>query len=234
MPPSDFSNWVMENRGLLYYLQTFVDMRRDALTPLSFVTLVNSALIYRIDAAFAELAADGLRRVKHQLRNIKSESEAFHLLSGLATVAAVTRSHGLAEEVRVLMRVVRRKPGIQITQENAMRISMVAAAAHADRTKWCKYVGECITEFSFEETARRDALALRHNLLVLRQLEPQLWVTTGRADAAISAFLQSHSIASNATTRLNMITCCANGGAPNSSKLQLFRSVTDQIPIKAD
>jgi hypothetical protein len=283
MPPSDFSSWVMENRGLLYYLQTFVDMRReprwnpdfllaeqlkaefigrivgaspiaasfvksesfretlygdsesaigsqiqfpysflpgpleggvesvavmpeeveadlrkglegDALTPKSFVTLVNSALIYRIDAAFAELAADGLRRVKHQLRHIKSESEAFHLLSGLATVAAVTRSHGLAEEVRVLMRVVRRKPGVQITQENAMRISMVAAAAHADRAEWCKYVGECITEFSFEETTRRDALILRHHLLALRQLEPQLWVTTARADAAMSAFLQSPAV----------------------------------------
>ncbi|MHC2282898.1 hypothetical protein ACVME8_009541 [Bradyrhizobium diazoefficiens] len=218
MPTSDFFGWVMENRGSLYYLQTFVDMRQEprwgpdsilaaqlkaefigriagvdptgaslvksesfreflsgngnnsirsqvkfpysflpgpleggiesmavmpeemesnlrkslegeALTPLSFVTLVNSALIYRVDAAFAELAADGLRRVKHQLRHIKSENEAFHMLSGLATVAAVTRSVGLAEEVRVLMRVVRRKPGIEIAQDNAMRVSMVAAAA---------------------------------------------------------------------------------------------------------
>jgi hypothetical protein len=163
----------------------------DVLTPLSFVTLVNSALIYRIDAAFADLAADGLRRVKYELRQIKSESEAFHLLSGLATVAAVTRSHGLADEVRVLMRVVRRKPGIQITQENAMRISMVAAAAHADNLEWCKYVGECITEYSFEEMPHRDALVLRHHLHTLRQLEPQLWKTTARADAAISAFLQS-------------------------------------------
>jgi hypothetical protein len=280
MPPSDFSKWVMENRGLLYYLQTFVDMRREPrwkpdfvlaeqlkaefigriagaapagilfvrsesfrellngdsetsipsqidfpysflpgpleggvesvvampeevetslreglqgeeLTPKSFVKLVNSALIYRIDAAFAELAADGLRRVKHQLRHIKSQGEAFNLLSGLATVAAVTRSHALAEEVRVLMRVVRRKPGMQITQENAMRISMIAAAAHADMADWCKYVGECITELSFEEMGRRDALVLRHQLVLLRQLEPQLWLTTARADAALSAFLES-------------------------------------------
>ena len=31
----------------------------------------------------------------------------------------------------------------------------------------------------------------------------------------------THSIASNATTQLNMISCCANGGATNSRKLQL-------------
>jgi hypothetical protein len=165
-------------------------LRGEELTPKSFVTLVNSALIYRIDAAFAELAADGLRRVKHQLRHIKSQDEAFNLLSGLATVAAVTRSQALGEEVRVLMRVVRRKLGIGITQENAMRISMIAAAARADRAEWCKYVGECIAEFSFEEMSRGDALALRHQLVLLRQLEPQLWLTTARADAATSAFLK--------------------------------------------
>ena len=280
IPTSDFFGWVMENRGSLYYLQTFVDMRQEprwgpdfilatqlkaefigriagvdrtgaslvksegfreflngdgndsirsqvkfpysflpgpleggieavavmpeevesnlrkslkeeALTPLSFVTLVNSALIYRVDAVFAELAADGLRRVKHQLRHIKSADEAFHMLTGLATVAAVTRSVGLAEEVRVLMRVVRRKPGIEITQDNAIRISMVAAAAHADRAEWCKYVGDCITEFSFEEVSRREALILRHHLVELRHVEPQLWSTTARADAAVLASLSS-------------------------------------------
>ncbi len=33
----------------------------------------------------------------------------------------------------------------------------------------------------------------------------------------------THSIASNATTQVNMISCCANGGATNSRKLQLRR-----------
>jgi hypothetical protein len=132
-----------------------------------------------------------LKRVKHQLRNINSQNEAFHLLSGLATVAAVTRSSALADEVRVLMRVVRRKPGIDISQENAMRISLIAAAANADITRWCEYVGDCMTEFSFENMKRDEAFVLRQHIVVLRQLEPKLQLTTSRADAAISAFIDS-------------------------------------------
>ena len=113
------------------------------------------------------------------------------LLSGLATVASVTRSADLAEEVRILMRVVRRKVGIDISQENAMRISLVAAAAHADIAEWCKFVGDCMTEFAFEDMSLDEALALRHNIRILRELEPRLWVTTARADAAISALVDS-------------------------------------------
>lgn len=280
VPPSELVSWIMDNRSLLYYLQTFVDMRLEPrwspdfglaeqlraefigriagaslpaisfvkseafrklltgsdaedipaqvefpfsflpgpleggvevvatmpgdieaelkdglqgseLTPASFVLLVNAALIFKIDAAFAELAADGLRRVKYQLRHIKSRDEAYNLLGGLATVAAVTRSPALADEVRVLMRVVRRKPDISISQRNAMRISLVAAAANANVVSWCKYVGSCITELSFEEMDRHEALVLKHQLGLLRQLEPKLWLTTSRADAAISAFLES-------------------------------------------
>jgi len=279
MLPSDFTTWAMQNRGQLYYLQTFVDMRREPrwnpdfvlpeqlnaefigriigashpntpkvksselrelltgsvanglqsrltfpftflpgaleggvesvtempsdveeklradlqeaeLTPRSFVSLV-TALIFRIGPSLAQLAAEGLRRVKHQLRQIKSQDEAFSLLSGLATVASVTRSADLADEVRILMRVVRRRPGIEITQENAMRIALVAAAANPNLTKWCKFVGDCMAEFAFEDVSTDEALGLRHHIHVLRQLEPQLWVTTGRADAAISAFIES-------------------------------------------
>lgn len=125
------------------------------------------------------------------LRHINSQDEAFSLLSGLATVASVTRSADLADEVRVLMRVVRRKAGINISQENAMRIALVAAAAHADVSKWCKFVGDCMTEFAFEEMSLDEALATRHNIRALRELEPHLWVTTARADAAISALVDS-------------------------------------------
>jgi hypothetical protein len=167
------------------------DLQEAELTPRSFVSLVNSALIFRIGPSLAQLAAEGLRRVKHQLRQIKSQDEAFSLLSGLATVASVTRSADLADEVRILMRVVRRRPGIEIAQENAMRIALVAAAANPDLTKWCKFVGDCMAEFAFEDVSTDEALGLRHHIHVLRQLEPQLWVTTGRADAAICAFIES-------------------------------------------
>jgi hypothetical protein len=161
------------------------------LSPKSFASLVNSALIYRVSSSHAQLAAEGLRRVKYQLRHIKSQDEAFSLLSGLARVASVTRSTDLADEVRILMRVVRRKAGIDISQENAMRIAFVAAAAHADVAKWCEFVGECMTELAFEHMSLNQALALRQSLRILRELEPRLWVTTARADAAILAFVDS-------------------------------------------
>jgi hypothetical protein len=72
-----------------------------------------------------------------------------------------------------------------------MRIALVAAAAHADVAKWCKYVGECMTEFAFENMNIVEALALRHHIAVLRELEPRLWATTARADAAIAALCDS-------------------------------------------
>jgi hypothetical protein len=75
-------------------------LEAEALTAKSFVPLVNSSLIYVLDERFARLAAEGLRRAKHDLPQIKSTDESFNLLSGLATVAAVSRSTLLANETR--------------------------------------------------------------------------------------------------------------------------------------
>jgi hypothetical protein len=273
MLPSDFVTWAKQNRGRLYYLQTFADMRLEPrwnpdfvlsdqlhaefvsrivgatppdparvksdelrgllgggensvrsrvlpgpleggveatiempseietslrasldeieLTPKSFASLVNSALIFRVSSSLTQLAAEGLRRVKYQLRHIESQDEAFSLLSGLATAASMTRSADLADEVRTLMRVVRRKAGIVISQENAMRIALVAAAAHADIARWCKFVGDCMTEFAFEDMNLDAAMTLQQSIRILRELEPYLWATTARADAAISSLVDS-------------------------------------------
>ena len=79
-----------------------------------FISLVNSPLIFKVGPQLAQLAAQALRRAKYQLRNMKNQSDAFSLLSGLAMVAAVTRSAELADEVRILVRVFRRKPGTDI------------------------------------------------------------------------------------------------------------------------
>ncbi|QWG13107.1 hypothetical protein KMZ29_26130 [Bradyrhizobium sediminis] len=276
MITADFVEWAMENRGFVYYLQTFIDLRReprwlpdfifpeqlkpefagrivaaaaqaaleagplrdlilgdgdnslrtqvefpdsffpgpleggspaiqsmpedveaaliknlqkDEITPRSFATLVNSALVWKLDQKWADLAADRLRQAKYQLRDITSQNEAFTLLSGLSTVAAVTRSKRLAEETRILMRVIKRKPGLEITMENAVRISLIAAAAYQDLGDWCKYVGDCLSEFAFEDMAPDKALVLRNHIAVLRLLEPALWRTSSRADAAVTGLL---------------------------------------------
>jgi hypothetical protein len=162
-------------------------LRSETLTAKSFVTPVNSAVLYPLDGEFARLAAEGLARAKYELPNIKSSDEAFHLLVGLAIVASVTRSAKLANEVRILMRVVRRKPDIQINQENAFRICLLAASASTDLADWTKFIGDCATELSFEDMSRDSITTLWNFIEVLRQLEPALWQTTSRADAALQA-----------------------------------------------
>jgi hypothetical protein len=168
------------------------DLRReleaDTLTPKSFATLVNSALIFRIGPTLAQLAAQALRRVKYQLREVGPQNEAFSLLSGLATVAAVTRSSELAEEVRILARVVRRRAGIDIEAVNAMRIGLIAAASNRDSGKWCRFVGDWITELAFEDIGRDMALTLRQHIKGLCHAVPPLWETCARAEAACAAF----------------------------------------------
>jgi hypothetical protein len=166
-------------------------LEAEKLTPKSFASLVNSALIFRIGPQLAQLAAQALRRVKYQLRQVRAQNETFSLLSGLATVAAVTRSSELAEEVRTLVRVVRRRPDAGIVTEDAMRIAMVAAAAYSDNSQWCKFVGEWLTELAFEDMPREKAAILHRHINLLCQLEPHLWETCARAEAATKALAAS-------------------------------------------
>ena len=280
IPPSTFLDWAMQSRGELYYLQSFIDLRREPrwlpdfvlphqlkaecvgriagagisnaakiqtpdlkallsepdggaiksqlnfpfaflpgpleggiesivemppeieadlrkgleaeeLTAKSFISLVNSPLIFRIGPQLSQLAAQALRRAQYQLRQTRAQNDTFSLLSGLATVAAATRSSELAEEVRVLVRVVRRTPGIDIAPEDAMRIAMIAAAAFNDIGKWCQFVGDWLTELAFENMSREKAAILQQHIRVLCQLEPNLWETCARAEAASSAYVQS-------------------------------------------
>ncbi len=68
----------------------------------SFATIINMALIFRIESEQAQVVTDALRRAKHQISIGSDSDRIFSLLAGLATVAAVTRAPQLAEEVRIL------------------------------------------------------------------------------------------------------------------------------------
>jgi len=166
-------------------------LEAEELTTKSFASLVNSAFIFRIGPQFAQLAAEALRRAKYQVRQMRAQNETFALLSGLATVAAVTRSGELAEEVRILARVLRRRPDVDIAPEDTFRIAMITAAAYSDKSKWCKFVGDWQIELAFEDMTRETAATLMRRLQILCQLEPQLWETCARAEAACSAFVAS-------------------------------------------
>jgi hypothetical protein len=127
--------------------------------------------------------------VKFQLRQEGPQDQAFALLAGLATVAAVTRSPELADQVRILTRVLRRRGDVDILAMDASRICMIAAAAHRDLLPWCKFVGEWLVEISFESLKRDDAQRLILNIETICKLQPRLWRTCAKAHAACRAIV---------------------------------------------
>jgi hypothetical protein len=167
--------------------QVYTDLKADVVTPKSFLGLVNTALIFKLGPQMADLAAEALRRAKYQLRGVGVDVPALSLLYGLAIVAAVTRSDGLAAEVRVLVRVVRRRPGVVMELSDALRIVMMAAAAHVDIDRWCIFVGDWLTELAYEDMTRSEARALSSRIRALCQIERRLWGTCARADAACAS-----------------------------------------------
>jgi hypothetical protein len=166
-------------------------LSEDILRPHSFIALVNSALIFRLDSHQAQLAAKALRAAKHQLRQADSKDQLLTVLRRLATVAAVTRSGELAEELKILTRRWRHEPGRDLSAEEAMWIGLIAAAAHSGLTNWCEFVGEWVTELAFQSLELDEIERLHSHIEYLCQIVPELWSTCGRAEATLSALLST-------------------------------------------
>jgi hypothetical protein len=159
----------------------------------SFVTLINSATIFRIDGRYAELAAKVLKEANYRLRKGDQEVDWFALISGLARVAAVTRNPELADAVWRLGRRWRQMAEDETKQrwsEELLRIALVAAAAHTSIESWCKVVGEWLTELAFREESKEEAERLLAHIEVLLNIVPPLWLACGKAEAALRAFLE--------------------------------------------
>ena len=154
----------------------------------SFVTLVNSAMIFKITSGHADLAAKALRLVNYTLEKLENKSDLAGTLNGLAIVAAVTRSRSLANDLRILVRRYRHDPQYSFSIGDAMRIYLVASASLEDLIEWQEFVGECITELSFDEMEQNEGELFRENLLILLNLVPELWVSCSKADASLNAF----------------------------------------------
>lgn len=153
----------------------------------SFLALVNSAMIFRISTSQAELAAKALRMGNHTLINAKDKSQLVGILNGLATVAAISRSSELADELRILVRRYRRDAQYTLSAQESMRIYLVAAAARKDMTDWTKYAGECLTELAFSDLKNSEVELLHSSLTALLHSVPELWRACARAEAALEA-----------------------------------------------
>ena len=156
--------------------------------PESFIPLVNSALLFRVSAGQAELAAKALKLGSYRLANVADKSQLLAVLDGLATVAAATRSPVLADELRVLVRRYRHDTQYPLTMREAIWMCLVAAASREGLEDWRSFVGEWLTELAFGELQADEAEILYSQLHCLCQIVPELWVSCGRADAALHAY----------------------------------------------
>ncbi len=174
--PSEFAEAIKEQ------------LSADEVGPASFIALVNSALLFRVESNQAELAAEALRSGSHRLANIVDRSELLAVLNGLATVAAVARGQELGDELRILVRRYRRSTQYALSVDEALRICLVASASRSDLNEWREYVGDWLTELAFDDFRGDEGKTLYSHLQCLLHAVPELWVSCGRADAALSAF----------------------------------------------
>ncbi len=163
------------------------DLEAAHLEPSSFAGLVNLALLYKMPTSHADLAAKALRRVKYSIENAEGEEILFGLIGGLATVAAATRTTELAEEIRVLVRVMRRRKRLNVEPEDEMRVGMIAAASHECVDDWACFAGEWLTEIAFEIVEKESAQRFLPKLRRLIQAGPALAHHCGVADAALES-----------------------------------------------
>lgn len=163
------------------------NLASDQLTSKSFTALVNSALIFQVGPELPSLAAEALKRVKYQLRQNLDRDLAYGLTYGLAVVAAVSRSSELANQVRILARVIRRRPTPLLGTDEEVEIALVTSASHEDAGAWAAFLGEWMTEVALEPIHANRAATLRTGLRQLRVFVPELLRTLARADAALAS-----------------------------------------------
>lgn len=161
----------------------------EEVEPSSFTALVNFALIYRIGADQAELAATALKLANHRIPNIENRQQLVAILDGLARVAAVSRSLVLADELQILVHRYRHDAEYALSIQEIIRICLVVAASRSDLSEWTKFVGDWLTELAFSDLNDDEAQGFHSCLNCLCHAVPELWVSCGRADAALSALI---------------------------------------------
>ena len=166
-------------------------LKSDPTQPSSFVTLVNYGLVFGLSRELTCLAVDVLRTAHYRLTNVEDSEQLAATLYGLATVAAATRSTELSDAIRIVVRRYRSDANFTLSIQTVMNICLISAASHSDLDAWSEYVGECMTEFALGELNTDEGLACYAYLIGICHAVPELWVSCGRADAALKAFNMS-------------------------------------------
>jgi hypothetical protein len=153
----------------------------------SFIALINSCLLYPLDVGLSEKAAKLINENRIRLGQNENREEVIHILTGLACVAASSRSDSLARELKILIRVCRRD--LEIDFSDLCRIGIIIAASNFDQKLWAESLGQWFTELSFDEISYEQAQIIENFVKGLCELAPELWVTLGRSSAALATVL---------------------------------------------
>jgi len=154
----------------------------------NFIALVNSAMLFKITSGHADLAANALRLGNYRLANLEDKSQLMNILSGLATVAAVSRNSALADELRILVHRYRRDSQYGLSIEEVLRICLAASAARNDLIEWRDFVGGWLTELAFGKLNGNEGGIIYSYLKALLHAVPELWISCAKADAALQAW----------------------------------------------
>lgn len=155
-----------------------------------FASVINLALVFKIEPEIPATVSQILRKVKYRLTLGENEGVSFSLLSGLAVLAAVTRSAELAEELRILTRVFRRRGEFSGDYVSQMRIAIIACASNEQLHDWCSAVGDWMLELANEELDKEEARRIHSHLVRLCKIEPRLWPFASKAEAALASIVR--------------------------------------------
>lgn len=157
--------------------------------PSSFPALVNCSLFYRIGADQVELTTTVLKYANHRIPNLENKQELVAVLAGLAEVAAVSRSLALADELRILVRRYRHDAEYALSIREVISMCFTVAASRSGLNEWTEFVGDWLTELAFSDLNDDEAREFHSCLNWLCHIVPDLWVSCGEADAALSALI---------------------------------------------
>lgn len=160
----------------------------EELSPSSFSALTHSSFFFHTEKEQVDLAAKSLATANHRLKNVEDRNQLIITLRSLAIAAGFSRSKTLSDELRILTRKYRKDAQYALTVEEEIGIFLISGASYEKHDEWIVFVGECLTELAFSDLDKKEASALQSHIRSLCHVNPKLWLSCGRADAALLAY----------------------------------------------
>lgn len=164
------------------------DVGTEPAQPKSFETLLKLGFLGQAWREQADLAARALRSSGHRLAEIGGSEELSVVLRGLATVAGIAGSCELADELRLVAGHYRNDRECRLGIDRVIEVAVIAAASRVEDREWREFMGEWITEIAFGELDETEGKFAHSCVWSLCQVVPELWLSCGRAEAALAAY----------------------------------------------